>query len=102
VSRRREAAGPNRRDDASFRDGGPDPVGSPGRFAALCALLSTALPGGKNTAIIGHGYPYYSLIGKGQMLEEGEAAIVQPHGTSFEEVAPLGLKEWRELGGLPR
>jgi phosphohistidine phosphatase SixA len=84
------------------RDAGPDPVGSPGRFAALRALLSTAPPAGKNTAIVGHGYPYYSLIGKGQMLEEGEAAIVRPHATSFEEVTRLALKEWRELGGLPR
>ena len=84
------------------RDGGPDPVGSPGRYAALRALLSTVPPAGKNTAIVGHGYPYYSLIGKGQMLEEGEAAILRPQGTSFEEVARLGLKEWRELGGLLR
>jgi phosphohistidine phosphatase SixA len=84
------------------RDGGPDPVGSPGRYAALRALLSTSPPAGKNTAIVGHGYPYYSLIGKGQMLEEGEAAIVRPHGTSFEEVARMGLKEWRQLGGLSR
>ena len=84
------------------REGGPDPVGSPGRYAALRALLSTTPPTGKNTAIIGHGYPYYVLIGKGQMLEEGEAAIIRPHGTSFEEVARLGLKEWRELGRIPR
>ena len=84
------------------REGGPEPAGSPGRYAALRALLSTAPPAGKNTVIVGHGYPYYSLIGKGQMLEEGEAAILRPHGTSFEEVARLGLKEWRELGGLPR
>ncbi len=84
------------------RDGGPEPVGSPGRYAALRVLLSTAPPAGKNTAIIGHGYPYYSLIGNGQMLEEGEAVIVRPHGTSFEEVARLGLKEWRGLGGRPR
>jgi phosphohistidine phosphatase SixA len=84
------------------RDAGPGPVGSPGRFAALRGLLSTAPPAGKNTVIVAHGYPYYSLTHKGQMLDEGEAAIVRPHGTSFEEVARLGLKEWRELGGLPR
>ena len=84
------------------REGGPEPVGSPGRYAALRVLLSTTPSAGKNTAIVGHGYPYYSLIGKGQMLEEGEAAIVRPHGTSFEEVTRLGLKEWRELGQLPR
>jgi phosphohistidine phosphatase SixA len=84
------------------REGGSEPVGSPGRYAALRALLSTAPPAGKNTAIVGHGYPYYSLIGKGQMLEEGEAAILRPYGTSFEEVARLGLKEWRELEALPQ
>jgi phosphohistidine phosphatase SixA len=84
------------------RETSSEPVGSPGRYAALRALLSTAPTVGKNTAIVGHGYPYYSLTHKGQMLEEGEAAIVQPHGTSFEEVARLGLKEWRELGELPR
>src|SRR5215471_21453271 len=71
------------------REAGPDPAGSPGRYAALRALLSTAPPAGKNTAIVGHGYPYYSLIGKGQMLEEGEAAVLRPHATSFEEVARL-------------
>jgi phosphohistidine phosphatase SixA len=84
------------------REVGAEPVGSPGRYAALRALLSTAPSAGKNTAIVGHGYPYYALTHKGQMLEEGEAAVVQPHGTSFEEVARLGLKEWRGLGGLPR
>ena len=84
------------------REAGPDPAGSPSRYAALRVLLSTAPPVGKNTAIVGHGYPYYSLIGRGQMLEEGEAAVLRPQGTSFEEVARLGLKEWRELGGLPR
>jgi phosphohistidine phosphatase SixA len=85
------------------RDGGPEPAGSPGRYAALRVLLSTAPSTGTNTVIIGHGYPYYSVIGhKGQMLEEGEAAIIRPHATSFEEVARLGLKAWRELGALPR
>ena len=82
------------------REGGPEPAGSPGRYAALRGLLSITPPAGKNTAIVGHGYPYYSLIGKGQMLEEGEAAIVRPHGTNFEEVARLGLKEWRALRAL--
>ena len=74
------------------RDGVRDPVGSTKRFAALRRLLSTAPPAGKNTVIVAHGYPYYALTHKGQMLEEGEAAIVRPHGTSFEEVARLGLK----------
>jgi phosphohistidine phosphatase SixA len=83
------------------RDPGPEPAGSPRRYAALHALLSTMPPAGQNTVIVSHGYPYYSLIGKGQMLEEGEAAVVRPHGTRFEEVARLGLKEWRALGRSP-
>ena len=80
------------------RDVGPGAVGTPERCAALRALLSTAPPAGKNTVIVAHGYPYYVLIGKGQMVEEGEAAIIRPHGTSFEEVARLGLEEWQALG----
>jgi len=43
----------------------------------------------------------YSLAG-GQMLEEGEAAVVRPDGASFKELARLGLEEWRELAALPR
>jgi phosphohistidine phosphatase SixA len=84
------------------REAAPESVGTPGRYAALRALLSTPPIAGKNTAIVGHGYPYYALTHKGQMLEEGEAAIVRPHGTSYEEVARLGLKGWRELGARPR
>jgi hypothetical protein len=75
------------------RDGGPDPVSSPGRFSELRVLLSTAPPAGKNTAIVGHGFPYYSLIGKGQMLEEGVSAG-EPAQAKFclECVTPLALR----------
>ena len=41
------------------REGGPELPGSPGRYAALRVLLSTAPSAGRNTAIVGHGYPYY-------------------------------------------
>jgi hypothetical protein len=41
-----------------------------------CATQHVLSGKGRETAIVGHGYPYYSLIGKGQMLEEREAAIV--------------------------
>ena len=44
---------------------------------AVPLVIATAMP----AAIVGHGYPYYLLI---------------------EEVARLGLTEWRELGGLSR
>lgn len=85
----------------AVRDGGPTPPGSPGRYAALRALLSTPPPPGANAVIVGHAYPIYTLIG-GQYLEEGQAAVVRPQGTGFEVVARVGLKEWRELAQLPR
>ena len=82
-------------------DAGPTPPGSPDRYAALRTMLSTPRPAGGNTVIVGHAYPIYTLIG-GQYLDEGEAAVLQPHGADFEVVARVGLKEWRELAILPR
>ena len=61
----------------AVREAGPQPPGSPGRFAALRALLSTAPPVGTNTVIVGHGSPFFSLVG-GQNLDEGQAAVVRP------------------------
>jgi len=83
------------------REAGPAPPGSPERFAALRSLLSTAPPKSKNTVIVGHAYPFYSLVG-GQFLDEGQAAVVQPSGAGFEVVARVSLKEWRELAELSR
>lgn len=74
--------------------------GTPERYAGLRALLSQPVGAGSNTAIVGHGYPYYSLVG-GQMLEEGEADVVRPRGADFEVVARVGLKQWRELASAP-
>jgi hypothetical protein len=82
-------------------DAGPGPAGSPERYAALQTMLSTPRPPGGNTVIVGHAYPIYTLIG-GQYLDEGEAAVLQPHGAGFEVVARAGLKEWRDLAILPR
>ena len=59
-------------------------------------MLSAPPPPGSNSAIVGHAYPFYALVG-GQYLEEGEAAVVRPQGTSFEVVARVGLKQWRDL-----
>ncbi len=83
------------------REAGPAPPGSPERFRALRGLLSTVPATGTNTVIVGHAYPFYSLVG-GQLLEEGEAAVVRPGGAGFEVVARAGLSQWRELGELPR
>ena len=74
--------------------------GTPERYAGLRALLSQPAAAGSNAAIVGHGYPYYSLVG-GQMLEEGEADVVRPRGEDFEVVARIGLKQWRELASAP-
>jgi phosphohistidine phosphatase SixA len=93
------AFGPAER-SLAVRDAGPTPPGSPDRYAALRVILSTPPPSSRNTVIVGHAYPIYTLIG-GQYLEEGEAAVLQPHGADFEVVARVGLKEWRELAQLP-
>ena len=84
----------------AVREGGPLPPGSPGRYEALRALLSTPVAPGTNSVLVGHAYPYYSLVG-GQYLEEGEADVVRPRGADFEVVARVGLKQWRELAAAP-
>lgn len=84
----------------AVREGGPLPPGSPGRYEALRVLLSTPVAPGTNSILVGHAYPYYSLVG-GQYLEEGEADVVRPRGADFEVVARVGLKQWRELGAAP-
>jgi len=82
------------------REAGPAPPGSPERFGALRGLLSTVPATGTNTVIVGHAYPFYSLVG-GQFLEEGEAAVVRPDGAAFEVAARVGLRQWREMGFGP-
>jgi phosphohistidine phosphatase SixA len=84
----------------AVREGGPLPPGSPGRYEALRVLLSTPVAPGTNWILVGHAYPYYSLVG-GQYLEEGEADVVRPRGADFEVVARVGLKQWRELAAAP-
>jgi phosphohistidine phosphatase SixA len=80
----------------AVREGGPLPPGSPGRFTALRALLSTPPGQGVNTVIVGHAYPFYALVG-GQYLDEGEAAVVRPGSNGFEVVARVGPGQWRGL-----
>lgn len=84
----------------ALREGGPLPPGSPGRFPALRALLATPVAPSANTVIVGHAYPYYTLVG-GQYLSEGEADVVRPRGADFEVVARVGLTQWRELAAAP-
>ena len=83
------------------REAGPEPPGSPERFAALRVLLSTMPAKGTNTVVVAHAYPFYTLVG-GQYLDEGEAAVVRPDGAGFQVVTRLGLKEWREMANPPR
>jgi phosphohistidine phosphatase SixA len=75
-------------------------AGTPERYAALRTLLSAPVAAGANTVVVGHAYPYYSLVG-GQYLEEGEADVVRPRGSDFEVVARVGLKQWRALASAP-
>lgn len=71
-----------------------------GPYAALRALLSTPVPEGSNTVVVGHGNPYYAIVGH-YHLAEAEAAVVRPAGTNFTEVARLTLTGWRELATAP-
>lgn len=84
----------------AVREGGPLPPGNPGRFPALRALLSTPAAPGANTVVVGHAYPYYTLVG-GQYLSEGEADVLRPRGADFEVVARVGLAQWRALAAGP-
>jgi hypothetical protein len=63
-------------------------------LAALRALLSTPVATGANTVVVGHAYPYYTLVG-GQYLSEGEADVLRPRGADFEVVARVSLAQWR-------
>ena len=84
----------------AVREGGPGAPSTPGRFAALRALLSTPVAPSANTVIVGHAYPYYTLVG-GQFLNEGEGDVVRPRGADFEVVARVGLAQWRDLASVP-
>jgi len=84
---------------AAVREAGPLPPGSPGRFLALRVLLSTPVAPGTNTIVVGHAYPYYTLVG-GQYLSEGEADVVRPRGADFEVVARIDLEQWRALAAV--
>ncbi len=78
------------------------PVASTGTrpYTALRALLSTPVPEGSNMMVVGHGNPYYAIVGQ-YHLAEAEAVVVRPAGTNFTEVARLTLTGWRELATAP-
>jgi phosphohistidine phosphatase SixA len=78
------------------REAGPAPAGDPTRFSALRGLLSTPVAPGTNTVVVGHAYPYYTLVG-GQFLSEGEADVLRPRAADFEVVARVSLTQWRDL-----
>jgi len=86
------------RPSPAVRESGPLAPGTPGRFPALRALLSTPVAPSTNTVVVGHAYPYFTLVG-GQYLSEGEADVLRHRGGDFEVLARLGLKQWRDLGG---
>jgi phosphohistidine phosphatase SixA len=88
------------RKSPAVRESGPLPAGSPERFPALRALLSAPVAPGPNTVVVGHAYPYHTLVG-GQYLREGEADILRPRGADFQVVARVSLEQWRDLAALP-
>jgi hypothetical protein len=80
--------------------GRPAPAGQPRalRGSALAPVHAGAAP--TNTILVGHAYPFYSLVGA-QYLDEGEAAVVRPGGSGFEVVARVGVTQWRDLATEP-
>ena len=79
------------------------PIALPGIVTGIAlnsAFNATGVSLGYLTVIVGHAYPYFTLVG-GQYLNEGEADVVQPRGTDFEVLARLGLRQWRDLATLP-
>jgi hypothetical protein len=63
-------------------------------------LLSTPVAPGANTVVVGHAYPYYTLVG-GQYLNEGEADVLRPRGADFEVLSRVDLAQWRALAAVP-
>lgn len=84
----------------AVREGDPLRPGRPGRFPALRVLLSTPVAPGVNTVVVGHAYPYYTLVG-GQYLSEGQADVLRPRGADFEVLARVDLAQWRALAAVP-
>lgn len=77
--------------------GGPARPESPERYAALRALLSTAVPPGTNVAISSHGNPFYGVAGP-PYLAEGEMAVIEPQGNGqFRVVARIAKNAWTQL-----
>jgi broad specificity phosphatase PhoE len=77
--------------------GGPAQPDSPERYAALRELLAAPVSRGTNLAIVSHGNPYRAVVG-GPYLAEGEAAVIEPRGTTgFREVARVRPDAWRGL-----
>jgi broad specificity phosphatase PhoE len=77
--------------------GGTAQPDSPSRYAALRGLLATKVPPGSNRVIVSHGHPYRAVVG-GDYLAEGEAAVIEPLGTSgFRVIARVRKDEWKEV-----
>ena len=62
------------------------------RVAALRRLVSTAPPAGQNVVVVGHGWHYVTLTGRGN-LATAEAAVFMPTGSGYREVGRLTLAD---------
>lgn len=81
--------------------GGPASA-SPERYADLRRLLSKPVPAGVNLLIVSHGNPFVAVAGP-PYLAEGEAAIVEPLGSSgFRVVARVRKDGWAALAAPAR
>lgn len=67
------------------------------RYGPLRELLSTPVPTGEDTVIVGHGNPFAALAGP-PYLAEGEAAVIAPlDAGNFRVVARVKKDEWKTL-----
>lgn len=75
------------------------PATQPGvdRFGPLRSLFATAVPTGKNLAIVSHGNPFYGTAGP-PYLAEGEAAVIRGLGNDFEVIGRIRPEQWAALG----
>ena len=60
-------------------------------YGALLRIVSTPPPAGTLRVVVAHNAPRIAY------LEEGEAAVVRPHGDGFEVVAQVVAGRWRAL-----
>jgi broad specificity phosphatase PhoE len=81
---------------ASTAVGGDPKAPEEHRYDPLKQLLSERVPPGANRVVVGHGIPFRAVAG-GQLLDEGEAAVIEPRGDGFRVAARVAKDAWPAL-----